>query len=283
MILVFGKTGQVARELAGLAPAATFRGRAEVDVTRPGDCAETIRSHCPSAVINATAYTAVDRAEDEADIAHAVNGDAPGAMARAAAELGIPFIHISTDYVFNGAGDAAFAPGDPKGPLNTYGQSKLAGEELVRAAGGAHAILRTSWVFSSHGANFVKTMLRLSHTQGALSIVDDQIGGPTPARAIAEACLVIAERLKDAPELSGTYHFSGAPDTSWKGFAEAIFAAAGREVAVTGIPTADYPTPARRPLNSRLDCSTTARAFGVARPAWRQSLGEVTKTLLEAN
>lgn len=282
MILVFGKTGQVARELAGLAPTATLLGRAEVDVTRTEDCAEAIRSHRPSAVINATAYTAVDRAEDEAEIAHAVNGEAPGAMARAAAELGIPLVHISTDYVFDGGGDLPFAPGDPTGPLNSYGQSKLAGEEAVRAAGGPHAILRTSWVFSSHGANFVKTMLRLSETRNALNIVDDQIGGPTPARAIAEACLIIAERLAAAPELSGTYHFSGVPDTSWKGFAEAIFTAAGREVAVTGIPTAEYPTPARRPLNSRLDCSNTAETFGIERPDWRLSLEEVTKTLLEA-
>ncbi|SFH49747.1 dTDP-4-dehydrorhamnose reductase [Palleronia marisminoris] len=283
MILVFGRTGQVARELADLAPAATFLGRSEVDVAHAGACAEAIRAHRPAAIINATAYTAVDRAEDEAALAHAVNGEAPAAMARAAAELGIPFVHISTDYVFDGGEDAPFAPGDPTGPLNTYGQSKLAGEEAVRAAGGPHAILRTSWVFSAHGANFVRTMLRLSQTRDTLDIVEDQVGGPTPASSVAEACLVIARRLDDAPELSGTYHLSGAPDTSWKGFAEAIFAAAGRKVAVTAIPTAEYPTPARRPLNSRLDCSTTAEAFGIGRPDWRRSLGEVTRVLTETD
>lgn len=283
MILVFGKTGQVARELAGLAPDATFLGRDEADLSDPPACAGLIETLAPDAVINAAAYTAVDRAEAEETVARTVNAEAPGAMARAAAVRGIPFVHVSTDYVFGGSGDAPFAPGDWTGPLNVYGHTKLAGEDAVRAAGGPHAILRTSWVFSAHGSNFVKTMLRLSETHYALSVVDDQFGGPTPATAIAAACLTIADRLRTAPELSGTYHLSGAPDTSWKGFAEAIFRAAGRNVAVNGISTKDYPTRAPRPLNSRLDCSSTAAAFGLERPDWRQSLEAVTAKLLETN
>ena len=283
MILVFGKTGQVAHELIDLAPGATFLGRDEADLSGASACARMVETLAPKAVINAAAFTAVDRAEDEADLAHAVNAEAPGAMARAAAALRIPFVHVSTDYVFDGSGAAPFAPDDPTGPLNVYGRTKLCGEEAVRAAGGPHAILRTSWVFSAHGSNFVKTMLRLSETRHGLAVVDDQIGGPTPAAAIAAACLTIADRLRAAPELSGTYHLSGAPDTSWKGFAEAIFRAAGRDVAVSGIPTAQYATPARRPLNSRLDCSATARAFGIDRPDWRRSLNAVTANLLETN
>lgn len=283
MILVFGKTGQVARELFDLAPDATFLGRGEVDLSDATACARAIETLAPEAVINAAGYTAVDRAEDEAGLAHAVNAVAPGAMARAAAARLIPFVHLSTDYVFDGNGMAPFAPADPTGPLNAYGRSKLAGEEAVRAAGGPHAILRTSWVFSAFGSNFVKTMLRLSETRDALDVVEDQIGGPTPAAAIAAACLTIADRLRAAPDLSGTYHLSGAPDASWKHFAEAVFQAAGRTVAVTEIASASYPAPARRPLNSRLDCSATARAFGIERPNWRDALGPVTQKIMETN
>ena len=279
MILVFGKTGQVARELFARAHDARFVGREDADLRYPETCAEVIRASAPEAVINAAAYTAVDAAEEDEETARLVNAEAPGAMAAEAAEQGIPFVHISTDYVFPGTGESAQSPGDPTGPLGVYGRTKLAGEEAVRAAGGPHAILRTSWVFSAQGANFVKTMLRLSRTRDALNVVEDQIGGPTPAGSIAAACLTIAERLKTVPDLSGTYHFSGAPDTSWKGFAEAIFELAEREVAVTGIPTSAYPTPAARPLNSRLDCASTQAAFGIVRPDWREALAQVIETL----
>jgi len=256
-----------------------FLGRDLADLSELATCAAAIQARRPQAVINAAAYTAVGRAEEDEDTARRVNAEAPGAMAEACAALGIPFVHISTDYVFDGAGEAPFAPGDATGPLGAYGRTKLAGEDVVRDAGGVYAILRTSWVFSAHGGNFVKTMLRLGETRDALNVVDDQIGGPTPAGDIAAACLTIAEALKADPGKSGTYHFSGAPDVSWAGFAREIFAQAGRDVTVTGIPTAEYPTPAPRPLNSRLDCSATQAAFGIARPDWKSGLSHVLATL----
>ncbi|MCE6958641.1 dTDP-4-dehydrorhamnose reductase [Cereibacter sphaeroides] len=280
MILVFGRTGQVACELARLAPEARFLGRDEADLTDPAACARAIREAQPSAVINAAAWTAVDRAEDEEAGATVVNGEAPGAMARACAELGIPFVQISTDYVFDGSGDRPWRPGDPVGPLGAYGRSKLAGEEATRAAGGTHAILRTSWVFSAHGANFVKTMLRLGAARDRLTVVMDQVGGPTPAADIASACLAIAGALGSKPGLSGTYHLSGAPDVSWAGFAREIFRQAGLSCEVQDIPSADYPQRAHRPANSRLDCSDLSR-FGLARPDWRQGLARVLSDLQE--
>ena len=277
-ILVFGQSGQVATELRAF-PGVTTLSRAEADLTDPEACAAAIKAHAPDAVINAAAYTAVDRAESEPDLARVINAEAPSAMAHACAARDIPFVQISTDYVFDGTGEAPRAPDASTAPLGTYGATKLEGEEAVRAAGRRFAILRTSWVFSAHGANFVKTMLRLSETRDALSVVADQIGGPTPARAIAEACMEIARQLAADPAKSGAYHFSGAPDVSWHGFAEAIFARAGREVALTAIPSADYPTPAARPLNSRLDCTTTEAAFGLPRPDWREGLDAVLHDL----
>lgn len=274
-ILVLGKTGQVATELRALADV-TALGRAEADLTEPERCAAAIRDAVPDLVINAAAYTAVDRAEEEEALATLINGDAPGAMARACAELGIPFCHVSTDYVFDGTGTAPRAPSEAVAPCNAYGRSKLAGEMAVRAAGGQSAILRTSWVFSAHGGNFVKTMLRLSETRDALTVVDDQIGGPTPAADIASALLTMG-RAMVAGHAGGIYHFSGAPDVSWADFAREIFARAGRSVAVTGIPTTDYPTPARRPLNSRLDCTALEADFGIPRPDWRIGLSHILK------
>jgi dTDP-4-dehydrorhamnose reductase len=279
MILVFGKSGQVATELQRLLPDAVFLGRDGADLSNPDACAAAIVAHRPEAVINAAAYTAVDKAEEEEPLATRVNGDAPGAMARACAAQGIPFVHISTDYVFNGAGEAPFTPDHPTAPLGAYGRSKLAGEEAVQAAGGTYAILRTSWVFSAHGGNFVKTMLRLSESRDALNVVADQIGGPTPARAIAEACVAIANQLAANPSKSGTYHFSGAPDISWADFARAIFASSGRDVSVSDIPASDYPTPAKRPANSRMDCTATQTTFGIARPDWAAGLTDVLKDL----
>ena len=282
-LLVFGSSGQVATELQVIAPDAVFLSRQMADLSDPAACAAAVRDHRPDMVINAAAYTAVDRAEEEEELASVINGVAPGAIATEAAALGIPMVHISTDYVFDGTGQEPWSPSDLPAPQNAYGRTKLAGEMAVRNAGGTHAILRTSWVFSAHGNNFLKTMLRLSETRTALSIVDDQIGGPTPAKAIADACKRIGRHLQDAPQDSGTYHFSGAPDTSWKGFAEQIFRTAGREVEVTGIPTQDYPTPARRPLNSRLDCTDTERVFGIARPDWRTGIRDVVAALKGAS
>jgi len=279
MILVFGQTGQVARELQRLAPHAVFLGREPADLTDPSACAAAIRARRPTAVINAAAWTAVDRAEAEEPAAQVVNADAPGAMARECAALGVPMIQLSTDYVLGGAGTRPFAPADPTAPLNAYGRSKLAGEQAVRAAGGAHVILRTSWVFSAHGGNFVKTMLRLGADRDELTIVADQIGGPTPARAIASACLTLAEALRQNPALSGTHHFTGAPATSWADFARAIMDQAGLRAKVRDIPTSAYPTPARRPLNSRLDCSLLTAQFGITQPDWRTHLAEVIAEL----
>lgn len=278
-LLVFGKTGQVATELKLLEPNASFLGREEADLSDPEACATALRAHAPSAVINAAAYTAVDRAEEEEPLATTINGAAPGAMAQVCAALGIPLVHISTDYVFAGDGTAPWQPDDPTGPLGAYGRSKLVGEEAVRAAGGPHVILRTSWVFSAHGANFLKTMLRLSETRDALNVVEDQIGGPTPAGAIAAACQRIAKDLQAHPDRSGTYHFSGAPDASWADFAREIFSKAKRYVDVTGIPSRDYPTPAARPLNSRMACGTLESTFGIARPDWRAAVSDIVERL----
>jgi dTDP-4-dehydrorhamnose reductase len=278
LILIFGHTGQVAREIARLVPDAVFLGRRELNLSEQGTARSAIHRHLPESVINASAYTAVDKAESEPGEASQLNERAPSEMAAACAELNIPFVHISTDYVFDGSGERPFQPTEPTGPLNTYGRTKLAGENAVRAEGGAYAILRTSWVFSLHGNNFVKTMLRLSETRDHLRIVADQIGGPTPAADIARACLTIAERLRKDPALTGTYHFSGAPDVSWADFAREIFRQTGRDVTVEDIPTSAYPTPAERPKNSRLNCDSLS-VFGLERPDWREGLSKVLHEL----
>lgn len=279
-ILVFGKTGQVARELARLEGTACL-GREAADLSDPAACAAAIRAANPAAVINAAAWTAVDRAEDEEVPATRINAAAPGAMAAECAALGIPFVQISTDYVFDGSGAAPWRPDDATGPLGAYGRSKLAGERAVAAAGGTWAVLRTSWVVSAHGSNFVRTMLRLGRERDALSVVADQIGGPTPARAIAAACVKIADTLVSEPERTGIYHFSGAPDTSWAGFAREIFAQAGIACAVRDIASSGYPTPAARPLNSRLDCTATETSFAISRPDWRAGLADILRDLGE--
>ncbi|MBY6049381.1 dTDP-4-dehydrorhamnose reductase [Vannielia litorea] len=277
-LLVFGETGQVARELAALAKAdleVTCVPRAQADFADPAAAAGIVAEAEADAVINAVAYTAVDKAEEEEALARKVNAETPGAIAKACADRGLPLVHISTDYVFDGSGDEPRAPGAATAPLGAYGGTKLAGEEAVRAAGGAHAILRTSWVFSAHGANFVKTMLRLGTERDRLTIVDDQRGGPTEAADIAAACVAIARALRNEPAKSGTYHFAGAPDVSWAEFAMEIFDQAGITCEVARIPSSDYPTPAQRPLNSRLDCSATEAAFAIPRPDWRVALARV--------
>ncbi len=276
-VIVLGRTGQVARELSRALPDATFLGREEADFLAPDAAAQALarRIAGADAVINAAAWTAVDKAETEEAAACLVNAEAPGALARVAAAHGVPFLHVSTDYVFDGSGQTPWRPDDATGPLGAYGRTKLAGERAVRAAGGRHVILRTSWVFSAHGANFVKTMLRLGAERPRLTVVADQIGGPTPAAAIADALARIAR----APHHSGTFHFSGTPDASWADFAREIMAQARLPAKIADIPTDAYPTPARRPANSRLDCSTLADTFGIARPDWRQGLAQVLKDL----
>jgi len=276
-ILVFGRTGQVATELQRQADV-TALGRDAADLGDPAGCAAAIAAHGPAVVINAAAYTAVDNAETDEARAHAVNAGAPGAMAQACAARAIPFLHISTDYVFDGTGDRPWRETDPTAPQNAYGRTKLAGEVAVRAAGGRHVILRTAWVFSAHGNNFVKTMLRLSDTHDALRVVDDQWGGPTPAADIAATLLAMAGALQDG-QAGGTYHYGGAPHVNWAGFAREAFARAGRAVTVTGIPSTDFPTPAKRPLNARLDGAALAADFGIPPADWRAGLAAVLDIL----
>ena len=279
-LLVFGHNGQVATELRGLAPDARFMGRDRADLLVGGAAGRAILETRPDAVVNASAYTAVDRAESEPDAAFALNCDAPAEMALACSQLGIPFVHVSTDYVFDGGGDRPWRPHEPVSPVNVYGQSKLAGEAAIAAAGGRYAIMRTSWVFSATGANFVKTMLRLASQRDEVSVVADQHGGPTPARAIAEALLVMTRGLTGGAS-GGTFHFAGAPDATWADLAREVFSAAGRKTGVREIATADYPTPARRPATSRLDCSGIREVFGLERPDWRLGVRQVVQSLGE--
>ncbi len=280
-LLVFGSTGQVAQELRRLRPDAIFLSREDADLADSQSCAAIVAASGADAIINAAAYTAVDKAEGDEATATLVNATAPGALARAAAAVGKPFIHISTDYVFDGSGDTPRHPDDDTGPLGVYGRSKLAGEHAVHAAGGTFAILRTSWVFSAHGANFVKTMLRLGKTRDSLTVVSDQVGGPTAAADIAAALLDMARLLARGDGAPGTYHYAGAPDVSWADFAREIFRQAHMGTQVVDIPTEAYPTPAQRPHNSRLDCRTTEVVFGIPRLDWRSSLTKVLKELGE--
>lgn len=279
-VLVFGQTGQVARELARRMPtgvAAEFLGRERADLSNPAACAAAISASNADAVINAAAWTAVDKAETEEAAALVVNGAAPTAMAQACAAKGVPFVHISTDYVFDGAGDQPFDTTHPVAPLGAYGRSKLAGEQGVQAAGARFVIMRTSWVVSAHGANFVKTMLRLGAERESLNVVADQIGGPTPAADIADALYAIAAGLL-AGKAGGILQFAGAPDVSWAQFAREIMQQAGLACVVNDIPSSAYPTPAKRPLNSRMDCSGLS-AFGITRPDWRLGLNDIIKEL----
>jgi dTDP-4-dehydrorhamnose reductase len=278
MILVFGKTGQVATELQRLGGVMAL-GRDDVDLSDPAACAAMILEHTPSSVINAAAYTAVDRAEEEELLATDINGEAPTVMAETCAKMNIPLVHISTDYVLDGSGEAPRTPNEQTAPQNAYGRSKLVGENGIRNSGAVHAILRSSWVVSAHGENFVKTMLRLAETRDSLKVVADQIGGPTPARDIAAACLHMAAQLVEEPAKSGTYHLSGTPDVSWAGFASEIFSQADRSIDIIPISTVDYPTPAKRPLNSRMDCLSTEQVFGIARPNWQVGLKDILKDL----
>jgi dTDP-4-dehydrorhamnose reductase len=283
--LVFGTTGQVASELSRQAAAfgarITALGRERADLADPATCAAHIAATDATVIINAAAYTAVDQAESEPGIAQVVNAEAPGAMAHAAAQRGLPFLHISTDYVFDGSGTRPWTEADAVAPLGVYGATKLAGERQVMAAGGPCVILRTAWVFSAHGKNFVRTMLRLGAERDSLSVVADQQGGPTPAADIARALLTIAQAFHQGNGQSGIFHFAGAPTTTWADFAEAIFAASSlsRKPAITRIATAAYPTPARRPANSALDCAAINKAYGILQPDWHLGLRDVIREL----
>lgn len=282
-LVVFGAGGQVGRELAELAQARGLAVRAlarsEVDITDAAAVSEAVRG--ADFVANCAAYTAVDKAESERDQAFAVNATAPGVIARACADAGAVLLHISTDYVFRGDGDRPWREDDPIAPLSVYGESKAAGEAAVRAALPRHVILRTAWVFAAHGHNFVRTMLRLGAERPELRIVADQRGGPTPAADIAAAILAIRDRaLASGFSDWGTFHFAGSPATTWHDFAAAIFAERGGAAPVLHpIATVEYPTPARRPSNSVLDCSKIGRVFGLAQPGWRRALSPIVRAM----
>jgi dTDP-4-dehydrorhamnose reductase len=293
-IAVTGTAGQVVRALderaGGHAVTMLPLGRPGLDLAAPESVAPALRAARPDAVVNAAAYTAVDKAESEAGLALAVNGAGAGAVAEAAAVLGIPVLQLSTDYVFDGTGDRPWREDDPTAPLGSYGRSKLAGEAAVRHATRDHAILRTAWVYSPFGQNFVRTMLRLARTRETVTVVADQHGCPTSALDLADGLLRVARNLVERPAeagLRGTFHMAGAGDTSWCDFARAVFAAAavrgGPSARVEPIATADYPTPAQRPRNSRLDCGKLARVHGVALPPWPGSLDACVARLLESD
>lgn len=291
MILVAGHKGQVARSLTEAAaqrhmPLLAF-GRPELDLLQPDTLQAAVEANAPTAIVNAAAYTAVDQAESEEETARRINADGAANLAAAASEAGVPFIHISTDYVFNGVKTGSYTETDPVSPTGAYGRSKLAGEKAVLAANPQAIILRTAWVYSPFGKNFLKTMLSLA-TRENLSVVADQFGNPTYAPDIAGAILDIIETLDGSlpsKHQSGIYHLAGTGDTSWYGFAEAIFDEGTRyglpRPDVKAITTLEYPTPARRPSNSRLDCSKIKQTFGTELPNWRESTATCVKRLSE--
>ncbi|MES2869278.1 MAG: dTDP-4-dehydrorhamnose reductase [Pseudomonadota bacterium] len=281
-ILISGKTGQVAIELqkhlAGLGELIAL-GRDELDLSQPAQIRAQVRAHQPDLIINAAAHTAVDLAESEPELAFAINGTAPGVFAEEAAALGIPLIHYSTDYVFDGTKSAPYTEDDVPCPLGVYGKSKLMGERAITAVGGKHLILRTSWVYSAHGKNFLLTMQRLLQQKPELRVVADQIGAPTWAGTIAQSTRALIERWQAGEAGAwGTYHLSAAGETSWFGFTQAIaepLIAQGKPCAtLEAIPASAYPTPAARPQNSRLDCSRLGREWHVTQPHWRAALDE---------
>jgi dTDP-4-dehydrorhamnose reductase len=285
-ILQFGTTGQVGIELLRQAPrhdvALTALSRAEADLSDPEACAAAVRAARPDLVVIAAAYTAVDQAESEPEVAETVNGRTPGAIAAAAEAVGAPVVHISTDYVFPGDKGSPYREDDEIAPASAYGRSKATGERAVLGASRRALVLRTSWVVSAHGKNFVKTMLRLAGGDRPLRVVDDQLGRPTAAADIAGLILDLAPRLAQAPAGApefGVFHFANAGEVTWRRFAEAIFAEAGVDKAVEPITTADFPTPARRPSYSVLDTTRLERTFGIAPRPWREALAEIVAEL----
>jgi dTDP-4-dehydrorhamnose reductase len=285
-ILQFGTTGQVGIELlrqaAGQDIAITGLSRSDCDLVDPEAAAAAVARHRPDLVVIAAAYTAVDKAESEPELAEVVNAAAPGAIAAAAAAIGAPVVHISTDYVFAGDGGVPYAEDDPIDPASVYGASKAAGERAVLAGAGRALVLRTSWVVSAHGRNFVKTMLRLAEEGRPLRVVDDQLGRPTAAADLAAFILAQAPALAAAPAGDprwGVFHFANAGEVTWRGLAQAILAEAGVDVAVQPITTAEFPTPARRPAYSVLATGKLERTFGVTPRPWPQALADIVAEL----
>jgi dTDP-4-dehydrorhamnose reductase len=290
-LLLFGKGGQVGWELQrALAPLGEVVacGSEEADFSEPETLPALVRAVRPDAIVNAAAHTAVDRAESEPERATAINAVAPGVLAREAAALGAWLVHYSTDYVFDGSGDAPRDEDAPTGPLGVYGRTKLEGEQAIRAAGGRHLILRTSWVYGARGGNFAKTMLRLAAERDTLSVVDDQVGAPTGADLLADVTAHCLRTLAARPELGGTYHAVAAGQTSWHGYARHVIAwahAHGHALrtapeAVLPVPTRAFPTPARRPHNSRLDTRRLQSAFELTMPDWQRGVDRLLAEVL---
>jgi dTDP-4-dehydrorhamnose reductase len=288
-IAVTGLRGQVATSLierAGAGVEVVALGRPAFDLEDRGAVIAGLEHARPEVVVNAAAYTAVDKAETEEAVAVRVNGEGAGHVAEAAARLGVPLLHLSTDYVFDGALPRPYREEDPTGPTGAYGRSKLIGEKRVAERCPNSVILRTAWVYSASGANFVRTMLRLNETREEVGVVADQIGNPTSALDIADALLAIAARVKDdsSPALRGVFHMTGSGEASWADFAEAIFCEAAargrRSTRAKRITSADYPTLARRPANSRLDNEKLSRVYGLRLPEWRVSLAGCCGRLL---
>ena len=286
-VLLLGRDGQLGRALQpALAPlgALTALGRAELDLRDSGAVAGLLERLAPDVIVNAAAYTAVDKAESEPELAATLNALAPAVLAAHAARSGALLVHYSSDYVFDGSKPEAWNEDDIPAPLGAYGRSKLDGEWAVAASGCRHLVLRTSWVYAPWGANFLLTILRLARERPELRVVDDQVGAPTSVLALARATTGLVKRMQaDAKRRGGLYHLAASGSTSWHGFAQAIVGAAGLQTPVRAITTPEFRSAARRPLNSRLDCSRIARDFGITLPDWRDGLREVMALLSPGN
>jgi len=289
-ILITGTSGQVDTALRAYGDRhdLIFIGLPDVDLSHTAALPDIVKSHKPEAILSVAAYTAVDKAESESDLVHAVNAGAPKALAEAAAHLDIPIVHISTDYVFDGSKSSKYIETDAPAPISVYGHSKLLGEQNIAKATHNYAVLRTAWVYSPFGTNFVKTMLRLAETRDEINVVADQYGCPTYALDIAKTAIAVAERLvKDKdPELRGVFHLTSQGEAHWAQFAEAIFegskARGGRFAKVNHITTDQYPTPAKRPVNSRLSAEKLKMVYGIELPQWQQALDHCLSELIIA-
>jgi dTDP-4-dehydrorhamnose reductase len=296
-ILLLGKGGQVGWELQrSLAPlgeviALDFDspGPLRADFSDPESLAATVRAVAPQIIVNAAAHTAVDKAEGEPDFARKLNATSPAVLAREAATLGAWLLHYSTDYVFDGSGSAPWVEGSPTGPLSVYGATKLEGEDAIRASGCRHIILRTSWVYAARGGNFAKTMLKLAKERDRLTVIDDQIGAPTGADLLADLSAHCLRSALQRPEVAGTFHAVAAGETSWHGYARHVieFArAAGQPIkvapgAIEPVPTSAFPTPARRPGNSRMNTQKLQQTFGLALPTWQAGVERMLTEILD--